>query len=166
MSANVIDIIVLVPILYGLVRGIFRGFVQELTAILVVVAGLIVARIYAPSLAQYMTANLTWNISVCQTVAYLAIFLATAIVLSLLGKLITRLLHAISLGWLNRLLGAVFGAAKWTLIMGIMLYGFLLLNKQFSFVKPEVVNESLAAKNLPNIVSIAWDEVKDAVQPE
>lgn len=161
MAVNIIDIITLVPILYGLVRGLMRGVVQELTSIIIVVAGLIVARLYAPQLAQYMSQNLTWGISVCQTVAYLALFLVTALVFSLAGKLITRLLHAISLGWLNRLFGAVFGAAKWALIMGILLYGFLLIDKQFSIVKPDIVQQSISVKYLPRIVTVAWDEVKE-----
>lgn len=159
MEYNIIDIAVLVPILYGLVRGLMRGLIQELTSIAVVVVGYIITKLYAARTALWLSTIVTWDSKLCQAAAYITLFLATAIVLTIVSKLLSRLLHAISLGFVNRILGGLFGAAKWLLIASILLNGVLLLNEHFNFIQNDVLEKSWAAKNITKIASVAWDEV-------
>lgn len=162
-TANVIDIIALVPILYGLVRGIFRGFVQELTAIAVVIVGYIVTKLYAPKLAVYLTSVVTWNQQICQVVAYIAIFFGVAIVLTIISKLLSKFLKAVSLGFFNRIFGGLLGAAKWALLVSVILNVVLLLNQHFQFLQPDALNGSYAVAYVSRLASVAWDSVKGAM---
>ena len=70
-------------------------------------------------------------------------------------------LSAISLGWLNRLTGAIFGAAKWVLVVSILLNGIALLDNQFHFLKPQVHEKSIAWEPIRKVAAIAWDKVQD-----
>lgn len=155
-----IDLILLAPIVFGLVRGLMRGFVRELTSIVAVVLAYLAARIGSPDLAQALTAYVTWDISICQVVAWLMLFFAVALGLHLVGKLLSRMLSAISLGWLNHLTGGVFGAVKWLLIVSVVVNAVELLDTRFHFLNPAQKAHSIAYEPVRKVAAIAWDELK------
>ncbi len=161
----ILDIILLLPIVYGLIRGIFRGLVGELTAIIAVIAGVVCAKFFAPDLAVKLTQIFAWGKQVCELLSYVLIFFVVTICLHLLGRLIARLLQAIALGWLNRLVGGVFGGLKWALVVSVLLNCFNLLDSYIHILKPEVKNASIAYKPLEKLASVTWDAFQD-IQPK
>ncbi len=161
-----LDIILFVPVIYGFVRGIFRGLVGELTAIIAILTALILTKLFAPETAAWLMQCTGWQEYVCQACSYLVIFFSVALAATLLGKFITRLIKAISLGWLNRLTGAVFGAAKWLLIVSVVLNGVIFLDDFFHFIPAEQREQSVACEPIKSIASVAWDEVKNIQLPE
>ena len=131
MTINWLDVLLVLPLLFGLVRGLMRGFISEIIAIVVVILGVLGAKIWASAFSAWMLSQFAWPQGVCDIVAYALLFLGIAIVLSLIAKLLQKFLRAIHLGWANRLLGGVFGVCK---------YGLLVLFAVFIMDK---TNESL-----------------------
>lgn len=158
---NILDIIIILPIAYGLIRGLFSGLVQELTAIVALIAGVICAKLYAADVAQYLMQAVTWDKQICEAVAYSAVFLAVSLLLNIVGRLLARLLSAISLGGINKLLGGVFGAAKWALLVAVILTVFNLLDQQFHFLKEETKQASVLYEPLQHLASVAWEEAME-----
>ena len=117
-----LDIVIALPLLIGLVRGIMRGLVVELTAIAAVLFGYLAARWWGGAFAAWMLQTAAWPEPVCNLVAYSLLFLGITLALNLVGRLFSKLLRAIHLGWLNRLLGAIFGFGKWAVILLILIY--------------------------------------------
>ena len=156
-----IDIILLLPLVYGLIRGLFQGLVKELTAIAAIIIALLCAKFFAPQAALLIAKYVSFPENICQIIAYLAIFLIVALLLHLIGYIISKLLKAIALGWLNRLLGAIFGTLKWALIVSVLLNGVDLLDDYLHFIKPELKENSYMYEPMKKIVSIAWDEIKN-----
>ncbi len=156
----ILDIILLLPIVYGLIRGIFRGLVGELTAIVAVVAGVVCAKCFAPELSIRLTQIFTWSQQVCELLAYVLIFLVVTVGLHLLGKLLSRVLRAISLGWLNHLLGCLFGGLKWALIVSVLINCFNLLDARFHLLKPEVKKQSVSYQPLERLAAVTWDAME------
>ena len=138
-----LDAVILLPLIYGLVRGLMRGLVTELIAILAVVLGVVGTRIWGMQFAHWLLAQFTWPEAVCNVVAYTLLFLGIVIVCNILGKLISRLLKAIHLGWVNRLLGAFFGTVKWAIIVLALVFIVSSLDEQFHFIKPSLKEASL-----------------------
>lgn len=158
---QIIDIIILAPVLYGLIRGMFRGLVAELMGIVAIVAGVLCAKGFAPNVATWLTSYLTWDLPLLEALSYVLVFLITMAVLVVAGKLLTRLFKAISLAWLNRLLGALFGAVKWLLIVSVILVGFDLLDQTLHILKPEVKEQSVCYEPVRSIASVAWNEISN-----
>lgn len=158
---NTLDFIIIIPILYGLVRGFFRGLVGELTAIVAIVIAIICAKLYAPAFSIWLLRYIVLGVAVAEILAYIIIFLGVALVLNLLGGLIKKVISAISLGWLNRLLGAIFGTLKWALIISVVLNGVAMLNDVLHFISPELQEHSLTYNPIKSIASVAWDEVQN-----
>ncbi len=157
----ILDIILLIPIVYGLIRGIFRGLVGELTAIVAVVAGVVCAKLFAPEVADVLTGIFTWGKQVCELLAYVLIFAVVTLGLHLLGNLLARMLSAIALGWLNRLAGGLFGALKWALVVSVVLNSFNLLEEYIQIIKPEAKKESVIYKPVERLASVTWNAIQE-----
>lgn len=156
---SIIDIIILVPIAFGLIRGLMNGFVQELTVLVALVLGVIGAKMWSPELGQRLSEAFTWTDKVSTAVAYAAILFAITVGLGLLGKLLTRILRAAALGGLNRLFGGLFGALKWAIIVGAVFAVIEMFNDKITIIKPEAKQASVLYQPLQQLFGIAWDEV-------
>lgn len=168
---NWLDALLLLPLLIGLVRGMMRGLITELIAIMAVVFGVLGARLWGAAFSTWLLRQMAWPSPVCDVVAYALLFLGIAILLNLLGRLLSKLLRAIHLGFLNRLGGGLFGMTKWLLIVLTLVFIVNCLDRQFAFLqKSEVVRTSLlytpcveASNYLYNtITSVANDSISVA----
>lgn len=155
-----LDIVILLPLLIGLVRGLMKGLVTEIIAIVAVVLGFIGAKIWGPPFSAWVLQQFTWPQPVCDAVAYALLFIAVTLALNLVGRLISRLLKAISLGWVNRLLGGAFGAAKWAVIVLALVFCVNKLDTQFHFMQPELKSNSLLYGKAVVYADKALDYVK------
>lgn len=137
-----LDIIILLPIVFGIVRGLMRGLIAEVFAIAGIVLGIIAARAFAGDAAVWLQQLSQWDVNLLKPIAAFVIFLVVAIACNLLAKLLTKLFKLISLGWINRLVGALFGAAKWMLIVSVIVACVDMLDGILHFIKPELIESS------------------------
>lgn len=138
-----LDIVILLPLIIGLVRGLMKGFVTEIIAILAVVFGFLGAKLWGAQFSAWITTQFTWPQPVCDAVAYALLFLAITLALNVVGRLFSKLLKAINLGWINRLLGGAFGVMKWALIVLAVVFCVNKADEYFHFLKPELKAQSL-----------------------
>ena len=138
-----LDIIILLPVLFGIIMGVKRGVVMEVFAIVGIILGIVVARIYAGDAAAWLQQVSTWDINLLKPIAAFFIFIAVAIVCNLLARLLTKLFKLISLSWINRLVGGLFGAAKWILIVAVIITCIDMLDGVLHFIQPELKQSSV-----------------------
>lgn len=138
-----LDILIALPLLIGFIRGLMRGLVTEFIAITAVILGCVGAKIWGATISAWLQAQFTWPQPVCDVTSYALLFIAIALALNMLGRLFTRLLSAIHLGFLNRLLGAVFGTLKWSIIVLTLVFLVDKLDSQFRFMQEELKQKSI-----------------------
>lgn len=154
---NWLDVLLLLPLLVGLVRGLMRGLVSEIIAIVVVVLGVLGARFGAPPFSAWLLSQFAWPQGVCDVVAYTLVFLAIAILLSILAKGLNRLLRAIHLGWANRLLGGLFGLAKYGILVLVAVFIMDKTNEAFHYLdESPVVKTSVIYPQAAKVCSIFY----------
>lgn len=139
---NWLDILIVLPLLFGIVRGVMRGFVSEIIAIVVVIFGVLCARFWAPPFSTLLITQFAWPKGVCDVVAYTLLFLAVAIVLSILARLLNKLLKAIHLGWINRIFGGLCGFVKYAIIVLIVVFVMDKMNETFHWLDESPVVKS------------------------
>ena len=138
-----LDIVILLPLLIGLVRGLMKGLITEIIAILAVVFGFIGAKLWGAPFSTWLAAQFTWPTAVCDAVAYALLFVAITLAMNIIGKLITKLLKKVHLGWMNRLCGGAFGIVKWALVVLTIVFCVNKADEYFHFLKPELKSKSL-----------------------
>lgn len=143
MKINWLDILILLPLLIGFVRGLMRGLVSEFIAILAVILGCLGAKLWGAAFSAWLLRMFTWPEAVCDVVSYALLFLAITVALNYAGRLLSRILKAIHLGWVNRLLGGVFGTAKYAVIVLAVVFLVDTLDRQFAFMQPDLKASSV-----------------------
>ena len=116
---NAFDIFIIVIIAFCLIRGFFKGLIGELAGIIGVIAGFYGAMTYYPMLAVY-TEQWIHTKGLSNLLAFFILFCAIFIIITLISLLIRKFLSIIFLGWMDRVLGLVFGAAKGLLIVCVI----------------------------------------------
>lgn len=85
------------------------------------IAAFVVAKTYTSEMLPMMPQTIPTE-SLRVLAAFLVLFLATLLVATLLAIALSAILKKIGLGWLNRLLGAVFGIVRGLLIVCIIVF--------------------------------------------
>ena len=137
MELNWIDIIVGIPLLYGLISGLYKGIVQSIGSLVGLVLGIVVAYFFAEPLSYVMEEWFALAPSYGYTISFVVLFVAVMLICMLLVKLITKLLSAITLGWLNRVLGACFGLLKIALLLSVLVNLLDNLDQKVGWIQPE-----------------------------
>lgn len=142
MSVNVLDLVFGVIIIVVAIMGAFKGFVRQIVGLLSIFAGVWCAFKFsswaAVKVQQWCHAG--------ERTMYIACFIIIVVLVILLGWLLARFIEKIlkitTLGWLNRLLGAILGAAKIILLLSVIVYAFNRINTNWNLVSNATLKES------------------------
>jgi membrane protein required for colicin V production len=162
---NTFDIIIAAILLFGFIRGLMKGLFVELASLVSLIAGVYGAIHFSYFVGNFLQDKVEWEERYISIIAFAITFVAIVIVISLLGKLFTKVADFASLGILNKLLGGAFGALKLGLIVSVLLIVFDKLNSTIPFVNKENTEDSILyepVKNLapmifPNFLSVEND---------
>ena len=150
---NYLDIILIIPLAYGLVQGLRKGLIKEIAGLLAIVLGIYLARYFSLSASQALTEMTGWASNICMPLAYALVFIVVSLSISALSYMLTKIIGAIMLGWLNRLFGAIFGVVKMTLLLSVIL-NFVAIMNQFMPIKDKpIVEQSLLYSPIENAMS-------------
>jgi len=155
-----LDVIILLPLLFGLIRGLIRGMITELNAVLALVLGIVGARIWGPDVALWLQHISSWSLQLCTVLAYIILFLAIAIVLNLIGAALMKLMKAIKLNWVNRLLGGICGTLKWAIIVLVLVFVTGQADHQFHFIPKDLKQKSIVYQPTLDSANQIWKQVK------
>lgn len=117
---NALDIVIGVVLIYCLVRGIFRGLIEEVSSVVGVLGGFYGAFTYYPDAARLLGRWIA-NTAYASILGFLIIFTLVIVLVGILGIIIKYLMNIASLGWSDRILGSLIGAAKGVLIVSVLL---------------------------------------------
>ena len=156
---NWLDIIILILLLASIFGGLISGLIRSVFSLAGLIVGIVLAGRYYETLAEYMT--FISNETASRVLAFIIIFFIVAVIAFLLGALLTKVASAITLGWVNRLGGAVLGLFLGALFVGAILavcIKFSILSGTIS----ESVLASILTDRLPLVLALLPDEF-DAV---
>lgn len=130
MSIGALDIVIIVIIAASAVWGIFKGFVRQIVSIAALLLGIWCAFKFTAYLSAQAKELLSLSIAqnTLHIVMFVVIFIVVMILAHFLGKGIEGIIKLSMLGWLNRLLGFLFGALKATIVLGVAVYMVNYLN--------------------------------------
>ena len=147
---SVIDICLLVPLLWGAARGLYKGLVSTVCSIVGVVAGLYLSSAKAADGAALLSQWFELNDHQLYVIAYILIFVVTVLLVLLLSQLIEHFLKLVTLSWLNRVLGALFGVVKYALIVSLVLNLVDVFHQRTGLLKQQGSQDSYFYEPLKN----------------
>ena len=140
---NSLDYILLIPLLYGLYRGFTKGLIIELASLVALTLGIYGALHFSSFTFEFLSHYVEIKTVYLQLASYGLTFLIIVMLISLTGKILTMLIKLVALGFINRMMGAIFGGIKVLLILAVFISFFGRFNKQFGMVNDEILSSSL-----------------------
>jgi len=156
---NLLDWILITLMGLSTLYGLFRGLIKEVISLLAVIIGLVGAsRFYEE--ASLLLKNLGLREPAAKILSFVILFIILFIALVLIGKLLHQFIHALFLGWLNRLGGTGFGFIRGIVVSGITI---LILTITLSEKAP-ILTESKLAPQVMNISKVLLSLVPENLQ--
>ncbi len=139
---NYLDIVLAILLLLAAINGFVKGFVEELAGLVALILGIWAALRFSDRVAQFLMERLGWGFEHLNIVAFIITFAIVVILVSFIGSYVNKLVHAVSLGFLNRLAGLGFGIIKGALILSILLVVFNKFDKDVHIINQDVKTQS------------------------
>lgn len=161
---NTVDIIIAIILFFGLVKGFLKGLFVEITSLVGLVLGVYGAIHFSYFLADILESKVSWDPSMIQLVSFAGTFLVIVIALTLMGKMLTKIADTIALGFFNKILGAVFGALKYGLIVSVLLIVLSQFNKTLKFMDQSTTEESILYEPVKKLAPTIFPKLVKVVE--
>ena len=167
-----LDIVLSVFLLYGVIRGLMKGLFVEVASLVALIAGVYGAIHFSDFVSGYLKEHIDWDQQYLNIIAFATTFVIIVVVISLAGKALTKLADFAALGFLNKLLGGLFGGLKVGLILSVVLLIFDGMNKSIPFIDQPELEQSVLYKPVKSLapmifpILIQSDSEEDAKEEE
>lgn len=148
---NTIDIVLALILLYGAVRGFFRGLLAEVASLVGFVVGIYGAIHFSYILSDFFSEKLNWDPEYVNLIAFAITFILIVFIISLAGKILTKMAGFVALGIVNKLLGAGFGFIKIAFVTSVIIMFFAATNEDINLVNEESLERSQLYSPIKNI---------------
>lgn len=159
-----IDIIILIALGAGVIIGFMKGFIRQLASILGLIVGLLAAKALYTSLAIKLCPTVTDSMTVAQILAFVIIWIAVPLIFTLVASVLTKAMEAVSLGWLNRLLGAGLGALKYLLLVSLVVCVIQFIDTDSQLISQTKKEESLLYYPMERFAGMFFPAAKEVTQ--
>ena len=162
-----LDYIILAVLACGFIVGFIKGVIQQAFSLGGVILGIVLGTLFYKPFAGLLSGFLNMSEKTAGIVAFIIILLLVPIACGLLGKLLSKLVHAASLGFIDRLLGAVFGLFKFMLFMGLVIMILDMTGVSDKIIKSEEKKQSKYYEPVRNFTGFClqwtWNKVQEKV---
>lgn len=163
---NTLDFIILIPVAAGFITGLFRGLIKEVISIAVIIFGIYLAKLLAPIATSLIIEWFEISPRGGQALGFVAVFSIIAILLTLLGRMLQGVIQLLSLGFLNSIVGGIFGGLKIALIFSIIFNILQGIDHKLSIIDAELREESILYAPVKGLAPELWDEIIDKDQQD
>lgn len=163
---GLLDILLGIPLIWGLWRGLKNGLFMEIASIVALVAGIYGAIHFSYIAGDYLAQRLEWDQRNLSIAAFILTFILIILVVNLAGKLLTKVADIAMLGLLNRIAGAIFGLLKVAILLGAVLIFFDRMDSSLNLFDGEKKEGSVLYQPIKDIGALVFDNVLEAEVPK
>ena len=155
------DIILSIPLIWGAIIGFKKGLILELATLLALVLGIFGSIKFSSftsfKISEFLAVKSEW----VTAMGFCTTFILIVIGIFLLANLLSKSLKLIALGFFNRLMGAIFGLAKYALLLSFVLYFFDKIDDKFNLVDKSFKQNSLLYEPISYVKEPFSEYIKD-----
>jgi membrane protein required for colicin V production len=157
---NFFDIIFLIPLLFALYRGFKKGLIHMVASLLALVLGILGAMKLRPLFAALLDSVFNIAPQHVNVIAFAVAFVVIVLLVHLAAFLVDKLIKAVALSLVNRLLGMVFGVLVTAFVISMILWPVNQVNSERQIIKPEHIEGSLLYEPLSKMAPALFPYLK------
>ena len=140
---NILDIILIIPLLYGTWRAFNKGFIMALFTILALLIGLYAAFHFSDQFSHFISQQFDSMPKYLPAFSFLVLFLLVGACIYFGGKALEKVIKIAQLSLVNKLLGAILGLIKWAYFLGGFLVFIDAVDSKEQFLTKELKTKSI-----------------------
>jgi len=148
---NYIDIILCIPIVWGLYKGFTKGLIVEAATFVAFGLGVWGGINFSDMVAGKLKESFHWDSPYLPVVSFAITFLAIVILIYFIAKLVQRMVEGMALGAFNKISGAIFGALKFAMVMSVVIFMIDAMEESYPMISFKTKEESLLYKPVGKI---------------
>ncbi len=168
---NTIDLVFAILLLWSAYRGYTKGFIVQLATLAALLLGILGAVLFSDITSGIIIKKFDISGQYLPIISFAVTFVVIVIGVHLFAKMLNKLIDAIALGIVNRLLGVLFSVLKIAFIVSIIL---VLINKadnKYNFIPDETKDNSLLYTPLSNFAPMIFpylnfDKIREKFEEE
>ena len=158
---NYLDIIIAIILLVFGFKGLRKGLIIEVVTLLAFGVGIYGAMHFSDFTAEHLQDFMEINPKYLNTIAFVLTFIILVVLVNLIGRLVSRIIKSLNLGFFDKLGGFLFGILKGVLLCSTFV--LVLNNLQWTGIIKEEVRQTYVEKTVPYLYK-GFDLVKGYAQ--
>lgn len=118
---NFIDILIIIPLIYGGYKGFKHGLIIEVFTMLALFVGLYAGINFSDFVAAFLKKSFSWDSEYLPIISFTIIFLAVGAMVYFAGKTIEQMVKVVHLTPINKFFGVFFGVLKMLYVVSVIL---------------------------------------------
>jgi membrane protein required for colicin V production len=140
---NWIDLIIIILLILALVKGFTDGFIKEVASLAALILGIWGAIRFSSFTAAKLYDWFDMSGQYVGIISFMVTFGIIVVIIHFIGILADKLIESVSLGFLNRILGIVFGLFKTVLILSVVFVILNAIDAKRPFLPKQKIEESM-----------------------
>ena len=153
---NTIDLVFAILLLWAAYRGYTKGFIVQLATLAALLLGILGAVMFSDFTSELIIKKFEVSGQYLPILSFAITFIVIVIAVHLLAKMLNKLIDAIALGIVNRLLGVLFSILKIAFIVSIILVLVNKIDNKYKFIPDDTKENSLLYKPLSNFAPMIF----------
>lgn len=118
---NLLDIILIIPLIWMAYRGFTKGFIIELATLVALIVGIYAAINFSWLSGEFLSEHFKIEEKYLSVISFIVTFLVVVLIVVGIGKVIEKIIDLVALGFINKILGAAFGVLKAVVVLSVIL---------------------------------------------
>lgn len=148
---NFIDILIIIPVLWGFWRGFMKGVVMEVATLVAFFLGVWGGMKFSDLIAGYIREWFTTESPYVPLIAFGLVFVAILIAVFALARFIDKSMEKSPLTIFNKLAGGAFGGFKFLLILSVLFFVVDAVEKSVTVIPPDIKDNSLLYRPVASV---------------
>ena len=158
---NYIDIIICIPLVWGLYKGFMKGLIIEAASLVAFGVGVWGGLHFSDFMAQKISGWFSWQSPYLPIVSFAVVFLGIIITVYFFAKLIQRMVDGMALSGINKIGGALFGTLKFAMIISVIIFVMNAIEKSYPIISFKTKESSLLYKPMGMIAPTLIPALKE-----
>lgn len=159
---NFIDILIIIPVLWGFWRGFMKGVVMEVATLVAFFLGVWGGMKFSDLIAGYIREWFTTESPYVPLIAFGLVFVAILIAVFALARFIDKSMEKSPLTIFNKLAGGAFGGFKFLLILSVLFFVVDAVEKSVTVIPPDIKDNSLLYRPVASVAPKVIPGLRDS----
>ncbi len=141
-TIDAVDIFFLICFIPAVIGGLMNGLVRQVASLVALILGIWAGWHFSSLVAQGIQMFIKDNDSLVNIISFAIVFIVVLILVNMIGRGLSKIVQLALLGWLDKLLGVIFGIVKYAFVLSVLIYFINSLNDIYSFIPDDLFSGS------------------------